>query len=142
MDMKNEVFQDFKNALNNVDFTSYNPNSTEFITALNLGLMWKLLCKMDETPKDKGVETYVTEVKVHGEQIDDIAKELNGAKVYLQKFMDSGDESYKELAESELKNASILIKKGYSKLPGITEKQKLKEYEEKHDEIMEHLKSM
>ena len=93
-------------------------------------------------PKDKGVETYVAEVKVHGEQIDDIAKELNGAKVYLQKFMDSGDESYKELAESELKNASILIKKGYSKLPGITEKQKLKEYEERHNEIMEHLKSM
>ena len=86
MDMKNEVFQDFKNALNNVDFTSYNPNSTEFITALNLGLMWKLLCDMDETSKDKGVETYVAEVKVHGEQIDDIAKELNGAKIILFVF--------------------------------------------------------
>lgn len=82
------------------------------------------------------------EVIAHGDKVDDISKELNGAKIYLQKFMDSHDESYKELAKSELNNASILIKKGYSKLPGTSDKQKLKMYEEKHDEIMEQLKSM
>lgn len=140
MDMKNEVLKDFKTSLENIDFNSYNPNSKEFMTALNLGLMWKLLCwSQDDEPKS---ETYVAEVVAHGDKVDDIAKELNGAKVYLQKFIDSNDDAYKQLAESELKNASILIKKGYSKLPGISEKQKLKEYEEKHDEIMEHLKSV
>ena len=141
MDIKNEVLNDFKESLKNIDFSSYNPFSKEFMKALNLGLMYKLLCMIEDDSETKK-ETYVAEVIAHGDKIDDISKELNGAKIYLQKFMDSHDESYKELAKSELNNASILIKKGYSKLPGTSDKQKLKMYEEKHDEIMEQLKSM
>ena len=103
--------------------------------------MYKLLCMIEDDSETKK-ETYVAEVIAHGDKVDDISEELNGAKIYLQKFMDSHDESYKELSKSELNNASILIKKGYSKLPGTSDKQKLKMYEEKHDEIMEQLKSM
>ena len=127
----NEVFTDFKNSLASIDFNSYNPNSPEFISALNVGLMWHLLQEIGEEH---------IENKVVPMEKDEISDELYGAKKYFQKFMDSGDSVYKEMAKDELRHAEILIKKANAKLPSGEEKAKLKEYEYELKEISEQLK--
>lgn len=127
--IKNEVLNDFKTALKSVDFRSYNPNSSEFLTALNLGLMWNILCEMsdDESPAPAS----------NHKSVDEIDEELSGAKKYLQKFSETQDSTYKEMASDELKHANFLIKKAYSKLPSGEEKMKLKSYEDEIKMISE-----
>lgn len=127
--IKNEVLNDFKTALKSVDFRSYNPNSSEFLTALNLGLMWNILCEMsdDESP------AHASDHK----SVNEIDEELSGAKKYLQKFSETQDSTYKEMASDELKHANFLIKKAYSKLPSGEEKMKLKSYEDEIKMISE-----
>ena len=126
-----EVYSDFKNSLSNIDFNSYNPNSPEFLSTLNVGLMWHLL---QEIGGDK-IENKITPA-MESEK-DEISDELYGAKKYFQKYMDSGDLAYKEMAKDELKHAEILIKKANAKLPTGEEKTKLKEYELELKEILE-----
>lgn len=126
-----EVLGDFKNSLAGIDFNSYNPNSPEFISALNVGLMWHLL---QEIGGDK-IENKV--VSMESEEKDEISDELHGAKKYFQKFMDSNDSIFKEMAKDELKHAEILIKKANAKLPSGEEKVRLKEYEMELKEISE-----
>lgn len=127
----NEVFSDFTNSIKNIDFSSYNPNSPEFQSALNVGLMWYLLCEIGE---EKIENKIVPEKEIEKDEISD---ELYGAKKYFQKFMDSGDSVFKEMAKDELKHAEILIKKANAKLPSGEEKVKLKEYELELKEISE-----
>lgn len=126
---KNEVLADFKDALEKIDFGAYNPNSQEFRNALDIGLMCFLLCKMFsddvELPLPKEEE----------KSDDDIAEEISGAKKYLQKFIDTGDESYRGMSADELRHASTLIKKANSRLPGGEEKLRLKSYEKEIQEI-------
>jgi hypothetical protein len=129
--IKNEVLNDFKTALKSVDFSSYNPNSSEFLTALNLGLMWNILCEMND---DGGESTPTTS---DHKSVDTIDEEISGAKKYLQKFSETQDSVFKEMANDELKHASILIKKAYSKLPSGEEKMKLKSYEDEIKMISE-----
>lgn len=132
-----EVCSDFKNSLAGIDFNSYNPNSAEFISALNVGLMWYLLQEL----KDEKIEV-VSMTKSSESEKDEISDELFGAKKYLQKFLDSSDLVYKEMASDELKHAGILIKKAYSKLPNAEEKAKLKSYEDELNSISKQLESM
>lgn len=127
----NEVLSDFTNSLKDIDFSSYNPNSPEFQSALNVGLMWHLLQEIgEEKIENKIVPKMETEK-------DEISDELYGAKKYFQKYMDSGDVAYKEMAKDELKHAEILIKKANAKLPSGEEKARLKEYELELKEISE-----
>lgn len=127
----NEVFSDFKNSLADIDFNSYNPNSPEFLSALNVGLMWRLLHELGE----EKIENKIVP-KMESEK-DEISDELYGAKKYFQKFMDSGDSVFKDMAKDELKHAEILIKKANAKLPSGGEKARLKEYELELKEISE-----
>ena len=131
----NEVFSDFKDSVAKIDFNSYNPNSAEFLSALNVGLMWYLLQALGEG---------TVEIKAMNQESekDEISDELFGAKKYLQRFMDSGDMNYKEMSSDELKHAGILIKKAYSKLPNAEEKAKLKSYEDELNSISKQLESM
>ena len=131
-----EVYSDFKNSLSGIDFNSYNPNSPEFTSALNVGLMWHLLREM----KGDKIENVITDKNSESEK-DEISDELFGAKKYFQKYLDSGDLVYKELASDELKHAGILIKKAYSKLPNSEEKTKLKSYEDEQKEIFNQIES-
>jgi hypothetical protein len=128
--IKNEVLNDFKTALKSVDFSSYNPNSSEFLTALNLGLMWNILCEMNDDSES-------TPTTSDHKSVDTIDEEISGAKKYLQKFSETQDSVFKEMANDELKHASILIKKAYSKLPSGEEKMKLKSYEDEIKMIFE-----
>lgn len=112
-----EVLADFQTAISEVDFSRYNPFSAEFDKALRIGLMWQLLC-MTEAPES-----------------DEIAEEISGAKKYMQKYAETGDMSFKEMSEDEMKHAGILIKKAYSRLPSGEEKTRLKVYENEIEEL-------
>ena len=116
-----EIFSDFKDSVAKIDFNSYNPNSLEFLTALNIGLMWHLMNEVNG-----GTDTVTI---VDRAEKDDISDEIFGAKKYFQKYIDLNDPAYKEMAKEELKHAEILIKKANAKLPSGEEKSKLKEYE-------------
>lgn len=137
--IEKEVLQDFKTALSKIDFNGYNPNSAEFLSALFTGEMWRLIRKlnqMDSSHEDYEIET--SEEKAS----DEISEELSGAKKYLQKYLDSNDELFQQMASDELKHAGILIKKAYSKLPNAEEKSKLKSYENELNSISKQLESI
>lgn len=118
--MIDEVLNDFKQSLKKIDFNSYNPNSSEFKTALFLGLMWKIMSELNE------------EIKEENNEIDD---EIKGAKKYLQKYLDTKDSQFHKMASDEIDHATFLIKKENSKLLPIEEKAKLKKYEEVLNQI-------
>lgn len=122
--MVDEVLNDFKQSLNKIDFNSYNPNSSEFKTALFLGLMWKIMSEFNEV-----------EVEEEKNEIDD---EIKGAKKYLQKYLDTKDSQFHKMASDEIDHATFLLKKENSKLLSGEEKMKLKKYEE----VLNQIKSM
>ena len=122
--IKCELKKDFQELLENIDFNSYNPNSQEFKNALNIGLMLHII--PDEVEKHNEIENI---------EKDEISEELAGAKKYLQKYLDSNDIVFQQMANDELKHAEILIKKAYSKLPNAEEKTKLKYYEDEVNQI-------
>ena len=122
--IKCELKKDFQELLENIDFNSYNPNSQEFKNALNIGLMLHII--PDEVEKYKEIENI---------EKDEISEELADAKKYLQKYIDSNDSIFQQMANDELKHAEILIKKAYSKLPKAEEKTKLKSYEDEINQI-------
>ena len=119
--IKCELKKGFQESLENIDFNSYNPNSQEFKNALNIGLMLHII--PDEVEKHNEIEK------------DEISEELADAKKYLQKYIDSNDSIFQQMANDELKHAEILIKKAYSKLPNAEEKTKLKSYEDEINQI-------
>ena len=123
--IKCELKKDFQELLGNIDFNSYNPNSQEFKNALNIGLMLHII--PDEIEKHNEIEN----IEKHNE----ISEELADAKKYLQKYIDSNDSIFQQMANDELKHAEILIKKAYSKLPNAEEKTKLKSYEDEISQI-------
>ena len=122
--IKCELKKDFQELLENIDFNSYNPGSQEFKNALNIGLMLHII--PDEVEKYNKIENI---------EKDEISEELAGAKKYLQKYLDSNDIVFQQMANDELKHAEILIKKAYSKLPNTEEKTKLKSYEDEINQI-------
>ena len=130
---RNEVLADLHAALEKIDFTAYNPNSADFNNALNIGLMWLVLCKVGGMGEAESSDTHGG----NGERGDDISEELSGAKRYLQKYIESGDGSFREMATDELRHAGILIKKANARLPTGEEKARLKSYESEMREIAE-----
>ncbi len=122
---KDEIKRDFEEAVSKINFSSYNPLSNEFMSAVMIGLMLILLD--DET-------------KIESEKEDDIAEELAGAKKYLQKYLETKDMTYRDMTLDEMKHANFLIKKSYAKLPSADEKEKLKDYERQYKEIAEQIK--
>lgn len=122
-----EVKKDFLDSLEKINFSAYNPNSSEFMDALRIGIMWHLLCEVDDCCEKTESETLKAD--------DEIADKIMSAKKHLQKFIDTEDISFKEISEDELRHAEILVKKAYSKLPSGEEKSKLKEYEMKIKEV-------
>ena len=54
--------------------------------------------------------------KIENIEKDEISEELAGAKKYLQKYLDSNDSIFQQMANDELKHAEILIKKSIFKI--------------------------
>ena len=125
------VSRDFIASLEKIDFSKpYDPFSREFQTSLNIGLMALVLLQFGSVTKD-AVE--VQDMK------DDISDRIMGAKKGIQKYIETGDMSYRQIAETELSNASALIKKAYSRLPTGDEKARLKTYESEVEELKRQL---
>ena len=64
-----------------------------------------------------------------------------GAKKYLQKYLDTMDVSFREMAKDELRHGSILLKKANARLVSGDEKKKLKGYESEIAEISAQIES-
>ena len=136
MDSRNnadEVLNDFKDAVERIDFAAYNPDTSEFDRALRIGLMWHLLCENGECNSE------CAEVVKEAESVDEIQDEIFGAKKYFQKYLDTQDVSFLDMAKDELRHGSILLKKANARLPSGDEKKKLKSYEAEIAEISEQL---
>ena len=127
--IRDELVKDFKESLAKISFSSYNPKSDEFETALFIGLM---LMVLDET--ECGEECVVEASN------DEISDEIYGAKKYLQRYLDSGDETFKNMASDELRHCSYLLKKAYSKSVGNEERTKLRRYESEIEQVDEQIK--
>lgn len=88
-----ELKKDFKECLSQIDFEEYDPFGKCFMKAGSIGQMWYLLKEL------------------HAD--DDVEEELDGAKTYMDKFLETGDSQYRDMAKDELRHAGILIKKHY-----------------------------
>ena len=84
-----ELKKDFKEALSHIDFSEYDPYSKPFMKALFIGQLLMAVKEME----------------------DDVDEELDGARNYWNKYLETNDVQYKEMAHDELKHAGILIKK-------------------------------
>ena len=84
--------KDFKEALSHIDFSEeYDPYSREFMKPLFLGQLYMAVKCVSDT--------------------DEVEDELEGAETYIEKFLATGDESYKGMAKDELTHAENLMKK-------------------------------
>jgi hypothetical protein len=88
-EVKDELLRDFKKELDKIDFCNYNPASREFMSPLSIGLLWKVLCDIDNH--------------------DDIDEEIDGARKYVKLHKETGNPSYGVMANDELKHANMLI---------------------------------
>lgn len=126
MEATDEVRTDFEEAVSRIDFTKYDPFSSDFDSALRIGLMGFLLERMGIPP---AVEKETSE--------DGISAFISDSKHMLQKSIDTGDSDYKGMALKELDMAETLVKKALAKLPSGSERAKLKGYEDAISEIRE-----
>jgi hypothetical protein len=117
--IKSELENDFRQSLANIDFENYNPLSDEFRNALFIGLMENLLFGKTEIESES----------------DDVADEISDCKKYLQRYYDTKDETFREMAKDELRHAGIMLKKAWNKIPSAEEKPKLKDYESRINEL-------
>lgn len=110
------VKADFLSELNKIDLSKpYNPDSAEFDRALRLGLMWRLMLKIDVG--DISTET------------DDIKERLMSADRHRRRYAETKDRSCLDMAMEDLRQAESLIKRANARLPGAEERQRLREYE-------------
>lgn len=92
-DILTELRHDFKACLDEINFKEYDPFSKKFMVAGFVGQMWMLVKMLYED--------------------DEVEGELEGAKTYMEKFRETNDSTFKEMAKDELRHAGILIKKHY-----------------------------
>lgn len=101
---------DFDSALSCFDFSKgYNPLDHRFLSTLAAGLMYLAI----KTTKAD----------------DDVSEELSGAEKYFELYKQTSDNSYKEMANDELRHAGVLIKKHLASADDTIKKAKLEEQE-------------
>lgn len=103
MNAESELLKDFKDALECINFESYNPNSAEFRTALSIGKMWRLVHKLNEGSDATPAETSVA-------SDDEISSKIADAKRHLQKYLTTDNDVYKQICTDELAHADALAK--------------------------------
>ncbi len=115
MEMLEELEKDFNTLANKIDFKNYDPLDPNFMKASVVGLMWlvggKLCCGSD------------------------VEEELDGAAKYFQMYEESGDSSFKDMANDELRHAGILIKKHLAKETDAETREKLSVLERKRQDM-------
>ena len=114
-DAVKELRKDFKEILSKIDFKEYDPYSKKFMTAGFVGQMWFL------------VKTFCED--------DDVEEEINGARTYFEKYLETNDVQYRDMARDELRHAGILIKK-HSEWADDEKQELLDKHEEERQELM------
>lgn len=125
-DARKEIaLADFREALEKIDFEkAYDPFSKEYQTALNLGIMALLLGNL-----------YLLIKKQDAKEEESIGDVVADAKRDLQKFIETGDMSFKKASDEGLSRAEALIRKAYARLPSGDEKARLKALENEVGQI-------
>lgn len=119
-DARKEIAKsDFLEALGKIDFEkAYDPFSKEYQTALNLGLMAFVLVSL------AGISG--SEESSEAESIESV---LANSKKSLQRYIETGDMSFKKASDDGLSRAEGMIRKAYARLPSGDEKARLKAIE-------------
>lgn len=108
--------EDFKEALSEIDFKgAYNPWGKAFMKASFLGEMWFLVKMLYED--------------------DDVESEIEGARTYFEKYLSTGDATFRDMAKDELRHAGILIKK-HSEWADDDQKAILEAHESERQELL------
>ena len=101
--------------MSKIDFKEYDPYTKKFMTAGFVGQMWFLMKALIED--------------------DDVEEELDGAKTYFEKYLETNDSQYRDMAKDELRHAGILIKK-HSEWADDEEQKVLDDHEAERQELM------
>ena len=108
--------EDFKEAVSQIDFKGpYNPWGKAFMKASFLGEMWFLMKSLYED--------------------DEVESEIEGARTYFERFLTTGDTTFRDMAKDELRHAGILIKKD-SEWADEDKKKILDAHESERQELM------
>lgn len=110
-----ELRKDFKECLSEINFKDYDPFSRKFMKAGFIGQMWMLVKMLRDD--------------------DDVEEELEGAKTYMEKWLSTGDVTFRDMAKDELRHAGILIKK-HSEWADDEQKAVLEAHESERQELM------
>lgn len=114
-DAVKELRKDFKDVLSKINFNEYDPYSKKFMTASFVGQMWFLVKSLMED--------------------DDVEEEIEGAKTYFEKYLETNDTQYRDMAKDELRHAGILIKK-HSEWADEEKQKTLNQHEEERQELI------
>lgn len=125
-DARKEIAKsDFLEALGKIDFEkAYDPFAKEYQTALNLGLMALVLVSLAGISGSEG-----------SPEAESIESVLADAKKSLQRYIETGDMSFKKASDDWLDRAEAMIRKAYSRLPSGDEKARLKALENEVGQI-------
>ena len=108
--------EDYKEAVSHIDFKGpYNPWGKAFMKASFLGEMWFLMKSLYED--------------------DEVESEIEGARTYFERFLTTGDSTFRDMAKDELRHAGILIKKD-SEWADEDKKKILDAHESERQELM------
>lgn len=131
MNIKEELKNDFQMCCEKIDFTNYNPNSNEFQKLVSIGVLYFLLNQ--DVFKDKITEKIIEKDDIHEKDLID--EKLFSAKKYIQKYIDTRDITYKNIAKDELTHIDSLIKKSQNKLLSLNKKEKLDSQKNQYQSI-------
>lgn len=125
-DARKEIaLADFREALEKIDFEKvYDPFAKEYQTALNLGLMALVLVNLAGISGSEG-----------SPEAESIESVLADAKKSLQRYIETGDMSFKKASDDWLDRAEAMIRKAYARLPSSNEKARLKALENEVGQI-------
>ena len=114
MSVMQELEKDFRHLVSCVDFDGYDPFSKDFMRACLVGQMLATMKILE----------------------DDVDEELDGAKKYYETYLETGDNSYKDMANDELRHAGILIKKHLAEPHDDAVKEKMNSLERERQDMM------
>ena len=90
----NEFKKDFLDKASMIDETAYNPTSTDFERALNIGLMWLVLNEFGEEQQE-----------VFDDEYENVRDELMGSDKYYKMYLEDKNPQLKQMASQELSHA-------------------------------------
>lgn len=123
-----ELEHDFSSIFDTVDFSNYNPLSSQVQQLINIGLMWMLA---NEIKREK--EENSDHVKDH------IQDELMSAEEYYEKWEDEKDPTLKQMAKDELRHADYFIKQARMMAKNVEQQAKLQKYINWYNGILERI---